>query len=99
MIESATFWKEGPEHETGELAPESIGTEVFFMPAATHVEKEGTFTQTQRMLQWREKGRRPPKGAGSDHWVFLPLGPHPLAGEPASTDHACVALVVPPRDP
>ena len=34
MIESATFWKDGPEIETGELRTEDIGTEVFFMPAA-----------------------------------------------------------------
>ena len=38
---------------------EEIGTEVFFLPAATHVEKAGSFTQTQRMLQWRRQGGRP----------------------------------------
>ena len=32
MIESATFWKDGPEIETGELVTEEIGTEVFFLP-------------------------------------------------------------------
>ena len=48
MIESATFWKDGPEIETGELVTEEIGTEVFFLPAASHVEKAGSFTQTQR---------------------------------------------------
>ncbi|RBY74798.1 formate dehydrogenase [Blastococcus sp. TF02-09] len=74
MIESATFWKEGPEHETGELAPESIGTEVFFMPAATHVEKDGTFTQTQRVLQWRDKAVEPPDDARSDLWFYFHLG-------------------------
>ncbi|SNR45861.1 formate dehydrogenase major subunit [Blastococcus mobilis] len=74
MIESATFWKEGPEHETGELSPASIGTEVFFMPAATHVEKEGTFTQTQRVLQWRDKAVEPPDDARSDLWFYFHLG-------------------------
>src|SRR5699024_8012664 len=49
LIESATWWKDGPEIESGELHTEDIGTEVFFMPAANHVEKSGTFTQTQRM--------------------------------------------------
>ena len=34
MIESATFWKDGPEIATGELRTEDIGTEVFFFPAA-----------------------------------------------------------------
>ena len=42
MIESATFWKDGPEIETGELVTEDIGTEVFFLPAAAHTEKAGT---------------------------------------------------------
>src|SRR3546814_4401571 len=47
-IESASFWKDSPEIETGEIVPEECGTEVFLLPAASHVEKEGTFTQTQR---------------------------------------------------
>ena len=63
MIESATFWKDGPEIETGEIVPTECRTEVFFLPAASHVEKEGTFTQTQRMLQWREKAVEPPGDA------------------------------------
>ena len=55
MIETATWWKEGPEIESGELRTEDIATEVFFLPAATHVEKAGSFTQTQRMVQWRHQ--------------------------------------------
>ncbi|SNY73504.1 formate dehydrogenase major subunit [Paractinoplanes atraurantiacus] len=74
MIESATFWKNGPEVETGEIVPEQCKTEVFFMPAASHVEKEGTFTQTQRMLQWREKAVNPPGDARSELWFFYHLG-------------------------
>lgn len=74
MIESATFWKESPEIETGELAPETIGTEVFFVPAASHAEKEGTFTQTQRLLQWRHKAVDPPGDAKSDLWFYFHLG-------------------------
>src|SRR5918911_1403523 len=56
MIESATFWKDSPEIETGEIVPGECRTEVFFFPAAAHTEKEGSFTQTQRMLQWRGEG-------------------------------------------
>jgi formate dehydrogenase major subunit len=74
MIESATFWNQSPEIETGELAPETISTEVFFMPAATHAEKEGTFTQTQRVLQWRHKAVEPPGDARSDLWFYFHLG-------------------------
>jgi formate dehydrogenase major subunit len=74
LIESATFWKDGPEIETGELRTEDIGTEVFFFPAAAHAEKNGTFTQTQRMLQWHHKAVEPPGDARSDLHFFFHLG-------------------------
>ncbi len=74
MIESATFWQRGPEVATGEIVPEQCATEVFFLPAASHVEKEGTFTQTQRLLQWREKAVDPPGDARSELWFFYHLG-------------------------
>jgi formate dehydrogenase major subunit len=73
-IESASFWYDAPEIETGELVTEQIATEVFLMPAASHVEKEGTFTQTQRMLQWRDKAVEPPGDARSDLWFYYHLG-------------------------
>ncbi len=74
MIESATFWKDGPEIETGELVTEDVGTEVFFLPAANHVEKDGTFTQTQRLLQWHHKAVEPPDDARSELWFYWQLG-------------------------
>jgi formate dehydrogenase major subunit len=74
MIESATFWKDGPEIETGELRTEEIGTEVFFLPAAAHTEKSGTFTQTQRMLQWHHKAVDPPGDCQSELAFFHLLG-------------------------
>nr|MBA2559962.1 molybdopterin-dependent oxidoreductase [Propionibacteriales bacterium] len=73
-IESATFWKNSPEIETGEIVAEQCRTEVFLIPAASHVEKEGTFTQTQRMLQWREKAVEPPGDCRSELWFFYHLG-------------------------
>jgi formate dehydrogenase major subunit len=74
MIESATFWKDSPEIETGELRTEDIATEVFFFPAASHVEKDGTFTQTQRMLQWHHKAVEPPGDCRSELRFFYELG-------------------------
>jgi formate dehydrogenase major subunit len=74
LIESATFWKDGPEIETGELSTEEIGTEVFFLPAAAHTEKDGSFTNTQRLLQWHHKAVEPPGDARSDLWFFYHLG-------------------------
>jgi len=74
MIESATWWKDGPEIASGELRTEDIATEVFFMPAASHVEKAGSFTQTQRMLQWRHKAVNPPGECQSELDFFYQLG-------------------------
>lgn len=74
LIESATFWKDGPEIATGELKTEEIGTEVFFFPAANHVEKDGSFTQTQRMLQWHHKAIDPPGDCQSELHFFFNLG-------------------------
>ena len=74
LIETATFWKDSPEIATGELRTEDIDTEVFFFPAANHVEKAGTFTQTQRMLQWRHQAVQPPGDARSELEFFYDLG-------------------------
>ena len=74
LIESATWWKDGPEIETGELKTEDIETEMFFMPAANHTEKAGTFTQTQRLVQWRHKAVNPPGDAQSELDFFFELG-------------------------
>ena len=69
-IETATFWKDSPEVRSGELRTEEIGTEVFLMPAATHVEKEGCFTNTERLVQWRDKALDPPADCRSDLWFM-----------------------------
>ena len=74
LIESATFWKDSPEVESGEWRTEDIDTEVFFLPAATHVEKAGTFTQTQRLVQWRHQALMPPGQCQSELDFFHDLG-------------------------
>ncbi|MHB8240497.1 MAG: formate dehydrogenase, partial [Solirubrobacteraceae bacterium] len=74
LIESATWWKDGPEIETGEMRSEDIATEVFFFPAAAHIEKDGTFTNTQRLLQWHHKAQEPGGEARSDLWFMFHLG-------------------------
>ena len=73
-IETASFWKDGPEIETGELVTEDIATEVFFMPAAAHTEKDGCFTNTQRLLQWHEKAVEPTGDCRSELHFFFHLG-------------------------
>ena len=74
LIESATWWRDGPEIESGELSTADIGTEVFFMPAAAHTEKAGSFTNTQRMLQWHHLAVEPPGEARSELWFTYHLG-------------------------
>ncbi len=73
-IETAAFWHDSPEVESGELKPEEIATEVFFMPAATHLEKDGSFTNTQRLLQWHFKAVEPKDDCRSELWFYYHLG-------------------------
>jgi formate dehydrogenase major subunit len=73
-IESASFWYDAPELESGELRTEEIPTEVFFLPAASHVEKDGSFTNTQRLLQWHFKAVEPKEDCRSDLWFYYHLG-------------------------
>ena len=72
--ETASFWYESPEVKRGELRTEEIQTEVFLMPAAGHAEKDGTFTNTQRLLQWREKAVDPPGDSRSENHFVYHLG-------------------------
>ncbi|MEV4254378.1 formate dehydrogenase [Spirillospora sp. NPDC049652] len=95
LIESATWWKDGPEIETGELRTEDIATEVFFFPAAAHVEKAGSFTNTNRMLQWHFAAKEPDGEARSDLWFTYHLGRRVrqrLAGSDDPTDRPILDL-------
>src|SRR5438067_10933816 len=58
-IESAACWYDSPEVESGELKPEEIATEIFFRTASSHGEKDGSFTNTQRLDQWHYKAVDP----------------------------------------
>jgi formate dehydrogenase major subunit len=73
-IESAAFWYRGPVPHTDAVDPSKIKTEVFFLPAAASTEKEGSFTNTQRLIQWRDKAVDPPGDARSDLWFVYHLG-------------------------
>ena len=72
--ETANFWKTAPEVKDGEIAPADIKTEVFFFPAAQVAETEGTFTNTQRMLQWHFKAAEAPGDCRTDVWFTYQLG-------------------------
>jgi formate dehydrogenase major subunit len=51
--ETGSFWK-GPD-----MNPADVKTEVFFLPAATAIEKEGSITNSGRWMQWRYQGPKP----------------------------------------
>ena len=85
-LETARFWKDSQEVSSGELKTEDIQTEVFLMPAAGHVEKEGHFTNTQRLLQWRDKALDPPGDARSELHFMHHLAKRVLAHYADSTD-------------
>ena len=66
--ETAAFWK------APDVDPKSIKTEVFLLPAACCVEKEGSITNSGRWMQWRYKAIDPPGEAKSDLWILKKLG-------------------------
>jgi formate dehydrogenase major subunit len=72
--ETAEFWRDAPEISSGEVRTEDIDTEVFFFPAATHTEKDGTFTNTQRLLQWHHAAVAPPGDCRSELHFMYHLG-------------------------
>jgi formate dehydrogenase major subunit len=72
--ETATFWIDSPEARSGALKPDEIGTEVFLLPAAATAETDGTYTNTQRLLQWHDRAADPPGDARSDVWFTVQLG-------------------------
>ena len=66
--ETGSFWK-GPG-----MDPKKIKTEVFFLPCAVSVEKEGSITNSGRWMQWRYKAANPPGQALPDGHILMALG-------------------------
>ena len=66
--ETGSFWK-GPG-----MDPKKIKTEVFFLPCAVSVEKEGSITNSGRWMQWRYKAADPPGQARADGRILMELG-------------------------
>jgi len=90
-IESSCFWYKGPENPD----PKTIKTEIFFLPAASSPEKEGSFTNTQRLIQWHDKAVDPPDDCRSDLWFVYHLGrrlKELYAGSRATRDQGLLSL-------
>ena len=54
LTETAEVWK------APGMNPKDVKTEVFFIPAAPAAEKDGSLTNTMRLIQWHEKAVTPP---------------------------------------
>ncbi len=61
--ETSIFWKRPG------VNPADVDTEVFLLPAAASMEKEGSVSNSGRMLQWRYKAVEPPGEAKTDAWI------------------------------
>jgi formate dehydrogenase major subunit len=67
LTETAEFWK------APGVAATDIKTEVFFLPAAPAAEKDGSLTNTMRLIQWHERAVKPPGDVRSDADFFCGL--------------------------
>ena len=67
LTETAEFWKAPGVDAKG------IKTEVFFLPAAPAAEKDGSLTNTMRLIQWHERAVKPPGDVRSDADFFCSL--------------------------
>lgn len=62
--DTSIFWK-----QTGANS-RAIQTEVFLLPMASSVEKEGSVSNSARWAQWRYKAVNPPGDARTDLWLM-----------------------------
>ena len=74
VTETANFWQKGRLVQRGELTPEQIDTEIFFLPAALVAEKDGSVTNTSRLVQWHDAVCEAPGDSRSDLWFIHHLG-------------------------
>jgi formate dehydrogenase major subunit len=69
--ETASFWKAPKEYGPPEAS--KIQTEVYLLPAADFAEKDGSFTNSGRWLQWKWKAVDPPGQAKTDQEILARL--------------------------
>ncbi len=62
--ETCSFWR------APGVKPADIQTEVFILPAADAMEKEGSIVTSGRLIQWRPKVAEAPGGALPDHQII-----------------------------
>src|SRR5512143_3278847 len=70
LTETATYWYQAPEVKSGEVKVGDIKTEVFFFPSTQIAEYDGSYTNTQRMLQWHSFAAKAPGDCRTDSWFY-----------------------------
>jgi formate dehydrogenase major subunit len=64
---SSEFW-----HAPG-MDPAGIDTEVFMLPATHWIEKDGSFVNSGRWMQWKDQVLQPQGNSRHDHWILADL--------------------------
>ncbi len=67
--ETATFWRDDI-LALVDKKPEDVQTEVFLLPAANFAEKDGSFVNSARWIQWKWKAVDPPGEAKPDQEII-----------------------------
>lgn len=70
--ETAAFWRSDIQALIGHRT-EDVKTEVFLLPAANFAEKDGSFTNSARWIQWKWKALDPPGDAKPDQEIIARL--------------------------
>jgi len=64
---SSEFW-----HAPG-VSPSSVKTEVFMVPTTHWIEKDGSFVNSGRWMQWKDQVIPPQGNARHDHWILADI--------------------------
>jgi len=64
---SSEFWRRPG------IDPKSIQTEVFMLPTTHWIEKDGSFVNSGRWMQWKDQVIQPQGNARHDHWITAEL--------------------------
>jgi len=67
LTETAEVWKAPGTN------PKDVKTEVFFLPMVPAAEKDGSLTNTMRLIQWHEAAVKPPGDCSSDAALIVRL--------------------------
>ena len=64
---SSEFW------HAPDMDPATVDTEVFMLPATHWIEKDGSFTNSGRWVQWKDPVLPPEHESRHDHWILAEL--------------------------